>query len=307
MNKKMLAFISLFIIIIFIGYIIFDTATTSQDLPENKETAVLNKTPDQWNIAMEILCNDGKLTSVSVSDNGKVYLGGDSFISCYDPNLKKLWSTKTPSKINSLSVSGDTIFGATSDLILLFSAEGRMIDEWGPFEDNSIITSVTSSRSMVAFSDAGNRMVFVLSKDGRMKSLIGKAGESFIIPSPYFDVALNIDNSLYVANTGHRRIETRSLEGDLLGSFGSPGMAPEAFCGCCNPAHFILVPQGVITAEKGLNRIKILDWNGNFVEWVSSDNNFTASIPLDLASSDGKTIYAANPADSKLIVFKRKI
>jgi len=306
MNKKLLAFFSLFIILVFIGYIVYDTATTSRDLPDNTEAAFVNNIPDQWNITMEILCNEGKLTSVSVSDNGRVYLGGDSFISCYDPDLKKLWSTETSAKINSLSVSGDTAFCATEDMILLFNSEGKMIDEWGPFEDNSIITSVTSSKTMVAFSDAGNKMVFVLAKDGRMKSLMGKSGESFIIPSPYFDVAFSKDNSLYVANTGHRRIETRSIEGDLLDYFGSPGMAPEAFCGCCNPAHFIWIPQGFITAEKGLNRIKILDSNGAFVEWVSSENNFTSSIPLDLASSDGKTIYAANPANSKLIVFKRK-
>jgi hypothetical protein len=52
--------------------------------------------------------------------------------------------------------------------------------------------------------------------------------------------------------------------------------------------------------------IVILDEKGEFVEFVSADNNFTASIPLDIASPDGKTIYAANPADSKLYVFKRR-
>jgi hypothetical protein len=67
-----------------------------------------------------------------------------------------------------------------------------------------------------------------------------------------------------------------------------------------------MIPQGYITAEKGLNRIKILDQKGEFVEWVSANNDFMASIPLDISSPDGKTIYAANPADSKLIVFKRK-
>jgi len=40
---------------------------------------------------------------------------------------------------------------------------------------------------------------------------------------------------------------------------------------------------------------------------VSSENNFLASIPLDVAADmDGKRIYAANPVDSKLYVFKRK-
>ena len=66
----------------------------------------------------------------------------------------------------------------------------------------------------------------------------------------------------YVANTGHRRIETRSLDGELISYFGEPGMAPGAFCGCCNPAHFIVIPDGFITAEKGINRIKILGQEG---------------------------------------------
>ncbi len=84
------------------------------------------------------------------------------------------------------------------------------------------------------------------------------------------------------------------------------GHAPGAFCGCCNPAHFAVIPQGFVTAEKGINRIKILDQNGDFVEFVSSQNNFTQSIPLDVASSDGKIIYAANSADNTLYIFKRK-
>jgi hypothetical protein len=119
-------------------------------------------------------------------------------------------------------------------------------------------------------------------------------------------VALDSDNTLFIANTGHRRIETRTIEGVFKSYFGEPGMAPGAFCGCCNPSHFILIPNGFVTAEKGINRIKILDKMGEFVEFVYSKNKFMASIPLDLASSDGKTIYAANPADSKLYIFTRK-
>ena len=92
----------------------------------------------------------------------------------------------------------------------------------------------------------------------------------------------------------------------LKSYFGEPGTAPELFCGCCNPAHFALIPEGFVTAEKGINRIKILNKKGEFIEFVNSKNNFIKSVPLDLASADGKTIYAANPADSKLYVFNRK-
>jgi hypothetical protein len=111
---------------------------------------------------------------------------------------------------------------------------------------------------------------------------------------------------LYVANTGHRRVETRKSDGEIIKYFGEPGTAPEAFCGCCNPAHFVKTKTGYITAEKGINRIKILGESGEFIEFVSSKNDFAPSVPLDIASFDGKTIYAANPADSKLYIFTRK-
>ena len=45
-------------------------------------------------------------------------------------------------------------------------------------------------------------MVFILDKGGEVKKMIGQNDEQFVIPSPYFDVALDTDNNLYVANTG---------------------------------------------------------------------------------------------------------
>lgn len=306
MNKKYIAFFSLLIILAFIGYIIYDTAKSENDLRAITETNDEYSVPDQWILAKELVSGDGPLSSVTVSGNNDVYLGGDSYISCYDSLMQKVWSIKTTGNVTSLSIYGDTIYCATSEMILLYSNKGKLIDEWGPFEDKSLITSVASNKSFVAFADAGNKLVFVLTKDGRVKSMIGQTGEKFIIPSLYFDVAIDENNTLYIANTGNRRVETRSIGGDLISYFGSPGIAPDAFCGCCNPAHFTLFNGGFLTAEKGINRIKILNEKGNFVEFVSSKNKFTVSIPLDIATSDGKTIYAANPADSKLYVFKRK-
>ncbi len=306
MNKKYIAFFSLLIILTFIGYIIYDTATTETNSQAVSKSGRVSDIPDKWIISKELLSVDGPLTSLCVSDSGVTYLGGDSYVSCYDKQLKKTWSIKTSGKITSLSVYGDTIFGTTSEMIILLSLKGKLLDEWGPFEDNSIITSVTANRSFIVFADAGNKMVFVLTKDGRVKSMIGQTGEKFIIPSSYFDVAIDENNILFIANPGYRRIETRSIDGDLIRYFGSPGTAPGAFCGCCNPSHFVIIPGGFITAEKGINRIKILNEKGDFVEFVSSDNKFTPSVALDLASPDGKTIYAANPADAKLYVFNRK-
>jgi DNA-binding beta-propeller fold protein YncE len=192
------------------------------------------------------------------------------------------------------------------ELIIVLDNTGKIIDEWGPFEDNAIITSVSAGNSSIVFADAGNKILVILDKQGGMKKMIGQNDGQFVIPSPYFDVAVDSAGLIYVANTGHRRIETRGNDGAIISYFGEPGTAPDSFCGCCNPAHFAKIKTGYITAEKGLNRIKILGESGEFKEFVSSKNDFAPSVPLDIASYDGKTIYAANPFDSKLYIFKRK-
>jgi hypothetical protein len=306
MNKKAASIFSVFIILIFIGYIIFDTISPGQKNQTEQIGDSTKADEDKWIISKIFDPGTDSLKAVSVSSSGFVFLGGDSWIACFDNNLKPLWNLKTSEPVTALSISGDTLYASTIETVLIINSEGKLINEWGPFEDNAIITSIASNSSFVTFADAGNKLVVVLNRNGEVIRLIGNNGEEFIIPSPYFDLTLTEDNGLYIANTGYRRIETRNTNGDLIRFFGNPGTAPDAFCGCCNPAHFAVIPGGFVTTEKGINRIKILDEEGLFVEYVSSMNNFTPSIPLDVASSDGKTIYGANPADGKLYIFKRK-
>jgi hypothetical protein len=306
MNKKLTAFLAVLIVLVFIGYMIFDTIKNDGSTGQETKPDTVSTLPDSWKISNDIKVTSGTLETVAASPDGFIYLGGDSFVACYDKDLKEIWNIKTPKPATSLCRYGDTLYAATIEQIMIISPEGKILSEWGPFEDKSIITSVTANSKYVAFADAGNKMIFILDKGGEVKKMIGQNDGQFVIPSPYFEIALTPDNILYVANTGHRRIEKRTIDGDIISYFGEPGLGPDAFCGCCNPAHFVIANDGFITAEKGLNRIKILDKKGEFVEFVSAHNHFVPSVPLDLATADGNTIYAANPADSKLYVYTRK-
>lgn len=306
MKRKVYAFISLLIILTFIGYIIYDSISAGRTGNQAEEIIKDDDPPDLWKIENELQITDGQLLSVAVSENGNILLGGDSFLASFDELLSSKWKIKMPGKITALSVYGDTVYAASGELLFLVGNDGRMIAEWGPYEANSIITSVFAGKKLIAFADAGAKRIFILRKDGEVISMLGQGNDKFIIPSPYFDVALTEEDMVFAANTGHRRIEKWSVDGIKRSQFGEPGTAPGAFCGCCNPAHFAVIPQGFVTAEKGINRIKILGADGEFIEFVSSKNSFTASSPLDVASTDGEKIYAANPADSKLYVFIRK-
>lgn len=304
MNKNLTALFSLIIILAFIVYIILDSTSNPKQKVE-EESYQDNVYEDNWSVFGTYKVAEGVLTSVTVTPEGLIYIGGDSFVRSLFPDLSQKWNLPTEAKITSLAVSGDTVYASTTETILLISAQGQLLAEWGPYEDNSIITSLSANDRLVAFADAGNKRVFMFNKNGELYSSIGQSDYQFVIPSPYFDVALG-DGQIFIANTGQRRIETWTTDARKLTEFGEPGTAPGAFCGCCNPAHFTVIPQGFITAEKGINRISMLGPEGKFIEFVTSSNNFVPSVPLDIISLDGATLYAANSADSVLYIYKRK-
>jgi DNA-binding beta-propeller fold protein YncE len=307
MNKRWTTITIILLILVFTGYIVVDSAL-KRNKTSNRESAANNEhIPDRWVIINEFSQSQGHLNSVTIAANSMIVTGGDSSVTCYDNEFRQLWNHFSGSPVTALASYGVLIYAAAGATILVLDLNGKKTDEWGPFGENTLITSLTASKSYVAYADAANKIVFVLDHNGMVKHMAGESGSEFIIPSPYFDVALGNDNILYVANTGNKRIERRNIDGTLIDFFGESGSGPEDFCGCCNPAHFAIFPGGFVTAEKGINRLKILDEKGEFIEFVSSTNKFKPSIPLDVISSDGKLIYAANPSDGKIYVFERKV
>ncbi len=307
MNRVWTSVTIILLLLVFIGYMVFDLVLRKENVQKVSSEVPDTVIADRWMVEKVIDPERGKLKGVTVSKDGDIILACENFIRYYDPGFVLIWETETEPAITAVAVYSDKLYAAVNNSIRVFNKKGEKIAEWGPYESNSIITSVSANEKYIAFADAAGKAVFILDEGGVVKHIIGNSGEPFIVPSPYFDIALGADDTLFVANTGNRRIERRRIDGTLIDYFGEPGLAPGAFCGCCNPAHFALLPEGFVTAEKGVNRIKILDKNGEFVEFVSSVNNFLPPMPLDVAvSADGKTIFGANPADSKLYIFKRK-
>lgn len=306
MNRLWTTVTIIILLLVFIGYMVFDLALKSDPAPDTKLIASDSVIADQWIVSKVFDPVKGKLKAVAVADDGKIILGGDSYVSCYDSGLILLWEFKPMMPVSAVTVSKSIVYAVAGNVIEVLDISGKKIEEWGPYGDKTLITSISANDTYVAIADAGGKKIYILDKEGVVKHIADQPEEPYIIPSPYFDVVLGHDNILYVANTGKRRIERRNIDGTLLDFFGEEGTAPDAFCGCCNPAHFAVIPGGFITAEKGINRIKILSNKGEFIEAVSFSNKFIPSLPLDIASADGSVIYAANPADSKLYSFKRK-
>jgi len=191
--------------------------------------------------------------------------------------------------------------------------QGETVERWPSLGDRAHITSITVDGDDLYIADAGNRQVIRYRGPDEVYRLDG-----FLVPSPYFDVAVHA-GQLWVANVGKHQLECYDATGERVRSFGRTGFAIDAFCGCCNPCHFIVLPDGrFVTAEKGLHRVKVLKPDGTLDGVVAGagqlgiDTNSPICMtpdcsgpagPIPAAMADGR-LAVVHPVTGKLHLFE---
>ena len=221
--------------------------------------------------------------AIAVDSNGSVYVAGDKAVRIFAQSGEQLNEIKLDDAPRCLTLTKDgTIYIGMKDHVEIYDAQGQRKASWNSLGEDAILTSIVASEDNVLVADAGNRIVIRYDPDGSIINKIGKRDTfknipGFVIPSPYFDLALPMDGLLRVVNPGRLRIEAYTLDGDIEFWWGSPSAAIEGFCGCCNPVNIAVLPDGgFVTCEKGLVRIKIYDSGGSFVGVVAGPEQFGA-------------------------------
>jgi len=214
--------------------------------------------------------------AIAVDSEGRIYVVGDNAVRVFAPN---------GDTANEISLSqtalcvepGDDgrMYLGTNDHVEVYDANGQRIATWESLGANAFVTAIAVSGDNVFVADAGNRIVVRYDLSGRIVNRIGEKDlernvPGFVIPSPYFDLAVTRDGLLRVVNPGRLRVEAYTFEGDFEFSWGESSAAVKGFCGCCNPADFAVLPDGgFVTSEKGLARVKVYDSQGTFVGVVA--------------------------------------
>ena len=169
--------------------------------------------------------------------------------------------------------------GRTEPAMLIYNTSGKLVNSWGAGLFNFPHGFLICANGNVWISDAqigggkGNQ-VFKFSKDGKLLLTLGKAGASGT-GSDVFDqptaIAIGHDGDIFVAEGhspgyGNSRIVKFSKDGKLLQVIGKKGRGPGEFMG---PHGLAIDSQGrLFVADRGNNRLQILDQNGKFIaEW----------------------------------------
>ncbi len=197
--------------------------------------------------------------------------------------------------------------------MISFDQGGTLLKRWNSFDERSVITSLAVLGENVYVADAGNRIVYHCNTEGQILNKIGDKNESkgvpgYVIPSPYFDLALDDNGLLWVANPGRHNLENYNVDGSMRTSWGKASFKIEGFTGCCNPAQFaILADNSFITSEKGMPRIKLYDQHGQFKGVVASPDMFKDGwYALDLAIDVDQRIVALDFDRKQVRIFSLK-
>jgi hypothetical protein len=253
------------------------------------------------------------LTGIAVSGN-LIHIVSVKYLLTYDYSGNELSRTELQDTANCITIGpGNTLWVGMLHSVSSFDAKGKVLGQWKSFGERSVITSLAVTDSTVYVADAGNRIVYRCNLRGEVLSRIGEKDESkgvpgYIIPSPYFDLAIDDSGFLWVANTGRHTLENYNKDGSIRTSWGKASLKIDGFCGCCNPAEFTMLPDNsFVTSEKGMPRIKLYDQHGVLKGIVASPDMFGDGFRAPEVAADAEERILALDYDRKQVrIFVKK-
>lgn len=249
--------------------------------------------------------------AIAIGPDDNLYVSGDSSILVVDEAGQVQRKTETESAVHCLAVDEKgNVYAGMNDHVEVFDESGAHTAVWNSPAEEALFTSVAVSPTAVFVADAGNLVIWKFDRSGNLLLRIGDKNAAkdipgFIIPSPFFDVAVDPDGFLWAANTGRHSLENYTPDGAMRSIWGEFSMEIEGFCGCCNPSHFVVLEDGTfVTSEKGISRVKIYNRLGEFVSVVAGPDLFQeGTVGLDLARDSSQRIYVLDPAQKAVRVF----
>lgn len=255
-----------------------------------------------------------KLYAVAVGPGDRIYVAVPGGVQFFDKTGTKAGEFKTEGQLTCMAFDAEgRLLGGAGDHVETYDTEGRISGIWEPLGGRALLTSVAIDKDSVYIADQGQRMVWIFDHKGVQKGMIGAKDpdsgfHGFILPSPYFDVAVGPKGYLWVANGGTHRVQKFSGEGKLLSSWGKASMEIDGFVGCCNPSHFAVDYDGsFITAEKGIPRVKLYNAEGKLESVIAGPAEFDENtVGLDLAIDSNGRIVLIDPKRKQVRVFVKK-
>ncbi len=250
-------------------------------------------------------------TAIAVGPEDRIFVGGDRSVHVHarDGTFERALACSGTPRCLDVGADGAVYVGLDAR-VEVYEPEGVLRRAWDVPGTGSRLTSLDWCAARVHAADYGQQAVWTFRETGETIARFGNrdAGRKappFAIPSPYFDLAMGLDGRLRVVNPGKHWIGAFSVEGQLDFTWGESSFRWEGFSGCCNPAHFALLPDGgFVTSEKGLPRLKVHGRDGKFLGVVAGPESLGEDPSArDVAVDSTGRVLVLDPATRSVRVY----
>ncbi|MHB9132467.1 MAG: NHL repeat-containing protein [Armatimonadota bacterium] len=241
----------------------------------------------------------------------RLYLVGDQAIREFTSAGKLQRTIKLAAPPQCLAVAPNgSFFVGMNDHVEVVNADGSLRKRWSPPGKHPLISSLLVHEKDIWVADAGDRVVVRYDIEGKITAQLGKKDDAhnapgLVVPGSCLDLAMAPDGLLRVVNPGRHQIEAYTRSGDMESSWGIASAAIEGFSGCCNPTQIAIFPDGrLVTAEKGLPRVKVYGPDGSFAGVVAGPESFAEEEKgLDVTVDATGRIYILDPTANVVRVY----
>lgn len=297
-----------------------DLFTTADRIQENVYEYDLNALREVENSQVshkeskQIKIDAEEIHAIAVDQKDNIYVGTNKNVFVLDPEGKQINSLKLRETAYCLTLMEDgNIVVGLKKRIDIRKPDGSLSNSFVVKGDRTYITSVAVQDNNIFVADAGQKIIHHYDLEGNKIKEIGnknpgKGIKGFVIPSPYFDLLIGRQGELWAVNPGRHAFEAYNFEGEQISNWNRTSMSVEGFSGCCNPSNIAMLSDGsFVTAEKGLERVKIHLPSGDFKSVVAAPKLFEAgTIGIDLAVDSNDRILVLDPTKRLIRIFEKK-
>ena len=249
-------------------------------------------------VASDILCFD-------IVEN-TIYIAQSDKVSVYDLSGKLQRDFVIKKDVRDMVVEDSRIYLLYPAEIEVLTLEGEKVAGWEARRNNSDYCSMALSSEYIFVTDAANKHICKYTKEGEYLAII-LSPHGFIIPSYSFGI-VNIGDTIYCSNSGRHKIESYTLEGQYIASFGKSGTEAGSFAGCCNPVYLAATQHGdIITSEKGNPRISCYSRTGEFRGILLNSKKLGGGNQAYRVKVQDDKIYVAGKKSLSVFVFDTEL
>jgi len=252
-----------------------------------------------------------EIHAIAVDSLDRIYVGGSDGVEVFGAGGNPIFRFSTGDTVICMAFDpSGKLLVSNGNGLQLHDSRGKLLRRIALPSPGALITSLAVTSEEIFLADAAGKVVYRTSPEGDLQNRIGTTDPAlgipgFIVPSAYFDLLTPGDGTVWVVNPGRHALEHYQSTGEPLARWEKNGDGPDGFFGCCNPGHIAMLADGsILTAEKGIVRVKCYTQQGGMIGLVAGPSAFDEGTRgLDLAVDSQDRILVLDPMRKQVRVF----